>query len=257
MCEKSRLAKLRLLAIKSALKAPAEVERTITGINRYSNGYVAIVGKRSPHTFKMRVTEVHKEHLVGVCDDRPCCLKIEFLDDEDFVIGHFMPGTTLEYEDPLGFIIGRWIFLSHLIAAKESMTQRLFNMTVRFKRDRIAVLRQLVDYDINHDAPPSQRNESSLHGYFSDLYGLRAHSHPLYDKESRRLQLILESLVDSGDLVKREIGYRISGKAINTILEFETESKRHRIGVIQNWLLVVLTAVIAFVPFFLQSSGGK
>lgn len=77
------------------------------------------------------------------------------------------------------------------------------------------------------------------------IYGSSVHSHPDFEKEDRKFELLLASLVSSGDVIKTNQKYKIDPKALTTIETFERDERRHADSVRTNNYIAVLTAIIA------------
>ncbi len=121
--------------------------------------------------------------------------------------------------------------------------QRVFNITTKFQHDRIEVLNRLVQLDLAHGE--YGRREFSEIWDFGEFYGERAYGHPDYEVESRRFQLIVSSLVETGELEQADDRFKVTGKALTTIAKHETEERRHRDHKIHNLFIFLLTLVLA------------
>ena len=88
---------------------------------------------------------------------------------------------------------------------------------------------------------------SEIYEIISKMYGSRIFKHQHQNQFSAHLELLLESLVESGDVIKTNPNelYKATGKALSTIAHYEEENRRHRQQMRMNFLMVILTTVIA------------
>jgi hypothetical protein len=71
-----------------------------------------------------------------------------------------------------------------------------------------------------------------------------------YKPTLRRIELVLDSLVSSGELSVEAGIYTIEPKAIETLTEFESDNRRHLDNVSHNRRIFWLTAILAIVGIF-------
>ncbi|HAV1831925.1 TPA: hypothetical protein JG914_004796 [Enterobacter hormaechei subsp. steigerwaltii] len=117
-------------------------------------------------------------------------------------------------------------------ADKETITQ-----------DRYNLLQLLVTQYINQC--PSRLSSGFRHEeIIALLYGTLWYKHIQNEAYSRRLKLLLESLVLSGDLLENNDVYFVQGQAITTIVEFEKEDKRVTQQLKMHKSIVRFTAVM-------------
>ncbi|MFT6907864.1 MAG: hypothetical protein ACJAS1_004552 [Oleiphilaceae bacterium] len=71
--------------------------------------------------------------------------------------------------------------------------------------------------------------------------------HPNKDKHKAHLELVLDSFVDSGELIKKNMNYVVTCKALVTLSEFEFNVQRHqdqiktaKVGNRLTWAIVVV-----------------
>lgn len=79
------------------------------------------------------------------------------------------------------------------------------------------------------------------------FHGHRWIFHPDRARQQRHSRLILESLADSGELQRIDSSYRINGRAITTLSEYEAANQRHRETVAQSKQMKWLTFALIFV----------
>ncbi|MBD3680106.1 MAG: hypothetical protein HUJ27_17100 [Rhodobacteraceae bacterium] len=167
----------------------------------------------------------------------------------DVRITRFYGYLRYDYKDALDFwkyeLTGIPIFQS----AKERLSQSIYNVRFRFRDDRIRVLRKIVSLHLERARANNgllhDPDELSVVSLASELYGNRIYTHPKREEFFALLRLTLDSLVSSGDLDGDKRGYKINGKALVTLSEYEQEERRHSDSVKQDRKLFWITAAIA------------
>ena len=89
--------------------------------------------------------------------------------------------------------------------------------------------------------------QTSAVAFMTELYSDRWVFHPDKDQHISYGRLLLDSLVESGDLKKVEVSYCLSPKALLTIASYEEEERKHRDSLRQqralSWLTFALVTV--------------
>lgn len=138
-----------------------------------------------------------------------------------------------------------WNYVTKLVYLKikiyrhiESTYQYVFNKRKMITKRRMELLRLMMDdqLDRTHDGI------SSL-DLMSRIYSMRMFLHPSWEVQHRKVELYLESLVQSGELRQVNDEYVVTGRAISTIERYEEEERRHMEAVkLQKkmfWLTIV------------------
>lgn len=90
--------------------------------------------------------------------------------------------------------------------------------------ERIQILRMFIN---NHVTSKKADSSMSADELFINMYTMLAYIHPKSSEYRKRLQLNLDSLVSTGDLVKNGNQYNVTEKAIDTITRYELEETRY------------------------------
>ena len=150
-----------------------------------------------------------------------------------------------------------WLFWRHELTLtaqiswfRERLVQFSFNANLRFRKDRMSVLKRLIDLHFEYAAKGNglldDPNPQMITKMIADFFGKRVYSHPKFNEIAAHFRLITRSLKESGELVEDQNGgFALSPKALNTVSAFELEERRHKDNVRHNWLIFVLTLVIA------------
>lgn len=130
----------------------------------------------------------------------------------------------------------------HLYRYISSAHQFFFNKKKLVTKKRM----ELIQFMMN-DQLDREHNGIGVIDLMTKLYSIKWVLHPSADEQQNRLELYLDSLVESGDLRKVNTEYVVTGKAISTIEKYEEEERRHTEAVKLQKRMVLLTILIAFV----------
>lgn len=200
-----------------------------------------------------RITAYRKNGVSGVWIDtseerREASVPFSLMRDENFRVRHFVKGIRITYTGYEDFLWGQLTGYGLRQRISNLFAQYVFNISTKFRRDRIDLLKAMVEQDISHedgDLSFNSRRKFSKFMTMGELYGYRIYAHPKFKSEDRRFELLIESLVQSGDLGEDGDSIMVTGKAIETITKHEAEERRHHDTVRQSWLMILLTLVIA------------
>lgn len=216
-----------------------------------SNSFYVVWIRERQGNFRARVLALHPDHIVAATqfsDDEvaECCLRLQDLSRYAFRWTQFYRAERADFKGPKRFVFSQVFFVAKLMWIKEAISQRIYNSRARFIRERMAVLQKILERDLSADrSSPGKEIGWSQFDLLSDMYSMRIFLHPNYNAEARRFFLLLDSLVDSGDMVRNGNSFRVCARAMTTIANYEIEGRRHRIAVLQNWIIIILTIVLA------------
>lgn len=103
------------------------------------------------------------------------------------------------------------------------------------RQDRMRVLSVVVDRKVDED------DATSSIDVLLSLHDKRWLYHPQKDSQMRHIKMILESLEETGDVVKDETRYRPGRRALATLHQFETEQRRFGTQNFHSWVIAFLT----------------
>ena len=142
-----------------------------------------------------------------------------------------------------------WNYLFRIVYLKihvyryiNSAHQYFFNKKKLITKKRM----ELIQFMMN-DQLDRERQGIGVIELMTKLYSIKWVLHPSADEQQNKLELYLDSLVDSGDLRKVSTEYVVTGKSISTIEKYEEEERRHSEAVKLQKKMVSLTILIAFV----------
>jgi hypothetical protein len=242
---------LKRLAFRLAASRSTVAERF--AIDGNENEIIASLTFRGGDLPFFRIISYHRKGVCGAWVDEAeerfdACVPFSLLNDEAFEVRHFIKGLRITYSGYWDFVRGTLTAYSFRQRAKDVVAQYLFNVTTRFRRDRIELLKAMVKKDIEYREEGFsiyQRKQFSKLLTMGELYGYRVYLHPSHNSEDRRFDLLIESLVNSGELEDKGNFFVVTGRAIETISRHESEERRHHDNVRQSWIMIILTLVIA------------
>ncbi len=161
----------------------------------------------------------------------------------DFRITHFYGLDEIRYQGITDFVIGRvtgWPYIKvHVIRWLGGLGQYIFNKKKLITKQRIELLQFLVvralDGVIEHEPID----------LMADLYTIRWLFHPQGEQQQQKLEFYLKSLVETGELKYTNDRYIVTGKALQTIEEYEEQERKHTESVKMQWRMFWLTLTIA------------
>lgn len=166
-------------------------------------------------------------------------------------ITHYYGFYEIRSDGLWDFIFDRITRWSYLRIWLNKMGQSIFNQTQTLTFKRTKVLRHIVDTKISAD-----QEAFSSWGLMSGLYSERWFNHPKGEGAHKWLKLFLDSLVNTGELSKDGIQYKIQGKAIAFLIQQEQEEQRHRDSQALQRRMVYLTFSIVIVTAFTVDKGS-
>lgn len=155
--------------------------------------------------------------------------KLIDIPEMDAELVHYKKNYTQRYTGIIAFAIDRTLKIvtlkSQIARLKGKVVSGTKATTETISRDRFNLLRLLVASYVN------QRPSRNSSGFSQDevialLYGTLWYKHIKNEAFRRKIKLLLESLVISGDLTETHGGYYVQGQAITTLVEYEKEDRR-------------------------------
>ncbi len=110
----------------------------------------------------------------------------------------------------------------HLYRYIDSTFQYFFNKKKLVTKKKMDLLIIMMDdqLDRTHDGVTAL-------DLMRKIYSMRLFLHPFWESQHKKIELNLDSLVDSGELKKVGNEYVVTGRAISTIEKYEEEERRH------------------------------
>ncbi|MGF1841356.1 hypothetical protein [Vibrio atlanticus] len=209
--------------------------------------YIKLAGE-----YELLVKDFDGEQLTGYQYSK----ELDRYDEEAAIHIDWLTLDSLEVEQYIGYFsvtyTGLWDFvlfentkLMALLAfyhrSKSNLAQYLFNKRQIESKKRHELLKFLLE---NYG---SLEQEFHLITLLRQVYSAHMFRHPDKDKLKELLDLQLDSFVQTGELSYSDSGYRLTGRAIITLESFQIEARRHRVSMVQQWLMIALTLVLALI----------
>jgi len=148
---------------------------------------------------------------------------------------HFLREYEFRYKSPWAFIRSYYLLHDREALIFDRAKQSVFNRRNLDRAERMHALRVLVDKRIN-------RRDSTISyvSLMSELYSMRAFLHPGQKELQNYCELLLNSLIASGDLERVEGGScKVHPKALVTLSKWEEDNDRHKdVTAQQRWIKI-------------------
>jgi hypothetical protein len=174
---------------------------------------------------------------------------------EKFHFTHYYGLYQLDYNSvydlAFNFISKYDVVKVHIKIFWDIISQSRFNKKILVTKNTRELLHFLVEKQLNDDIKNSENWFSSSRkaidefSLMTELYSLRWVSHPESSQQRKKVELYLDSLVQSGNLQKNNHDYFVTGKALQTLEEYEENERRHQDAVKIQKGILWLTFVIA------------
>ena len=146
------------------------------------------------------------------------------------------------YTNVLRFLISEILGLFRYIIYRNKIEQFFFNRRRLAITEQMEALRMIIDRTIND---PQYR--TSPMAFIADIYSQRVISHPDFDRLNAYTRLLLDSLVQSGDLRIDNGMYVLEPTALVSLSQYEVEERKHHDTIRQQCLLGWLTFALVLV----------
>jgi len=177
--------------------------------------------------------------------DEEATIALQWLDPYSLNIRRYIGYLEVTYDSLWDYLIkdqtGYMAFRAFLYRTHSLVAQYIFNKRTLELKKRHELLSFLIQ---NYG---SMRSNFSLVILMHKVYSSYSFRHPDKEKLKQLLELQLDSFVRSGELIKHNGSYQLTGKAIQTLETFQVESRRHKMAVIQQWLMITLTFLLALI----------
>jgi hypothetical protein len=148
----------------------------------------------------------------------------------------------IRYSSAWEFVLHQVVGYARLALLRDRLSQAWFNQRKFVRRDRSDVLRSFVEATLK-----KADYKTSHLGLMTDLYGPRWAQHPGYEPVANYYELLLDALVEHGDLKVQGHQYGLAAKGLNTLADYEEDERRHRDNRVRQTVLGVLTAALVIV----------
>lgn len=193
-------------------------------------------------------------------------INLKTIEPKNFFITHHYGLAEVRYSGIFDLAIGRitrWSYIKlDTRRILNRLDQHLFNKKKFFTKQRIDLLKILLDRHLNGKTPVNSID------IMTDLYSIKWMLHPDGDAQYKKVKFYLDSLVKSGEMVVTYDGqYSVSEKALPKIEEYEEDERKHTENVKMQrrmfWLAVIIAlltcvqAGLIKLPTLIDFSGSS
>lgn len=174
--------------------------------------------------------------------------QIEKFRDDQYEIKHYYGPNTIYFSGLADYARGYYLRLPYILIKIRRGLEHAG--TFLYNRRRI-VLGQRLDLltFMIEQAAEGRASFNSL-DLMTDMHTLRWITHPSGESIRSRLELYLDSLVDTGELSKTNHDYRLNGQALRLVEERSEHERKHRQGIRIQWLIAALTLATVILTIF-------
>jgi hypothetical protein len=169
-------------------------------------------------------------------------IPVDSLEDYVLKVGRKYHKLGIRYASEAEFLLKDWWY-PFAFGLREWLLQSSYQIVTSIRADRVEVLAAVLDKRLNDNSFDYVLGNDTVtsEGLMVKMFGRRVLNHSDGGRISSKIDLILKSLVESGDLEPvGEHAFRPRGQAITTISQAATEDRRHR-------AITWLTAALVFV----------
>ena len=230
--------KVRRRAIKVALRRPIP-ERLTLGL-RSNNHYAVRLSDDKSKFMPRKLTPAGADGFLWI-EGQPrvdASLTNEEIGKREFSIEHHYRGLRILTTNSLEFVVASFFRHPFFALTRFRVGQFLFNRRRLARQDRIAILKYIFEKTVEN--PDFRTSSIDLP---ATMYGMRFYGR---DALLAYYELLLQSLVSSGELLEHDHSIKLSPRALETLHAHEMQEERHSDNRRVQNRIAWLTAVIAF-----------
>ena len=163
--------------------------------------------------------------------------------DAQFKIKHYYGPSTIYYDSLSDYARGYYLCIPyikiHLSRSLECAGTFLYNQRRIVLGQRLELLTFMIE-----QAAEGKTLFNSL-DLMTDMHTIRWITHPTGESVRNRLELYLNSLVDTGELENTNEGYSLTGHALRLVEERSEQERKHRQSIKIQWLIASVAFVTA------------
>ena len=186
----------------------------------------------------------------------PASISMKTAEIMPLVIVSYLKESEIRFESAYIYLLYHIFYIQHLLLLCRRFSQFVYNKKALMYEDRMKVLRLIRDESISSGSYMTSFTATQVVSLIFD--DPRVWHHPKYRHILNYYTIVLESLAESGDLIKppRSIEYRFSPRGYKTLDELYSEERRIaqqsrlQIGItVLTLLIFAATAVQAYVAY--------
>lgn len=170
-------------------------------------------------------------------------LRLEDIKLENLRISHFSGHNDITFFGAYDLAIGLITRSPYLLIWQTKVisdgTQFLYNKKKLVTKERVDLLKTVLKMRLAGDEAVSSPS------LMVELHTDRAYLHPHFANEELKLEFYLDSMVETGELIRDQHRYKLTGVGLNAIEKYEEQERHHSAQVrIQRWI-AALTLIMA------------
>jgi len=227
------------VSIAGTKQPPTEIIRG--GEESYSNDFYLVRLKLSPSSREFRAKSLLPEGVEGIWFGQDhvgheAVVPNWALPEMYFAWEHFYRSLFIDGVSAFRFVLYHFTGYARYIRWRETFYQFAYNRKRLARRDRITILRYFFQEYVKDN-----RFSVTAAGLAARLYGTRWVLHPKHDESHAYYRLLLNSLVQSGDIIRQHDRFFIDAQALETIAAADESDRRHRDNIWYQRILAALT----------------
>lgn len=188
-------------------------------------------------------------HFEGNRFNPKACIPFSLMYGVSIRIEHYYGLYLHVYNGIFDYLWHEWTGLykaqTFLASAKLHIPKFFFNQVALQLPSRMKILEKIIS--IQSAYPQKSFDHLDI---MSHVYGLRWYSHPQRKETSQKMHLYLDSFVASGELTTCKGDYKITGKAIATLEQYQIEVARAKSDSRNQKSIVILTIILVIFTAF-------
>jgi hypothetical protein len=242
------------MAVRHALLKPAP--RLISSADGNLDVKVVVASFAKEWRADFRITGLHQRGFLAVTVGKDnerydCVIPFSRCRGISLRFRFWYRNTEAFYDGVLAYIWGMVSFEAARAELRRSRHQKNYNRSLKIREDRTDVLQEIVDEHLRRvsrdGAPILQDTRIDRLEVAALLYGEELWGHPKHNEIISRLDLVIDSLVESGELKSEQNRVIVQGKAVTTIASRIEEDRKHKDQVQYNASIKFLTFGLLFV----------
>gem|GEM_PF-4875947 len=239
--------------IRHALKKPRP--ELISSSDDKIDAKSVLVGFSGPGSIEYRIVGIEgngfQARRVGKnIDPLECVIPFNRTNAMHLTIRYWYRGEEMQYQSFYRYFWGMVSFEAWRSYVINKFRQIHYNRSLKIRSDRTEVLQAIVDEHLRRrsreSAPVLGDIRIDRWEVLQLVYGEGIWGHPQRAEISARLDLILDSLVDSGDLTCDQSRFIVKGKSVASLSSRVEEDRKHRDQVGHNNAIKWLTLGLLF-----------
>lgn len=163
--------------------------------------------------------------------------------DNQFKIKHYYGPSTVYYDSLSDYARGYYLQIPYVFIHLRRSLERAG--TFFYNRRRIVLGQRLELLTFMIEQAAEGKNCFDSLDLMTDMHTIRWITHPNGESVQKRLELYLDSLVDTGELKKVNGDYCLTGHALSLVEERSEQERKHKQSIKIQWLIAILAFVTA------------